>query len=155
MALQIGDISKRLDKRDKAIKKERIDKGTLGRNRPADFESIPRNLFSADQRDSPEYEDFYRAAFTFPYNDAINAQNRYNALASTFDFPDFGNEPDNVRASDWLYAYRDGAKRGLISLDDEVGPWSIEALAVQPANSGASTINPNEANKFPSKGIAI
>jgi len=51
--------------------------------------------------------------------------------------------------------YHDGAKKGLISVEDEVGTWSVAHLASQPANSGASTINPNEANKFPSQGVAI
>jgi hypothetical protein len=82
------------------------------------------------------------------------SQSKYDNLSvdpfARFDFP-----VNNSAVDYWTTLYHDGAKKGLISVEDEVGTWSVAHLASQPANSGASTINPNEANKFPSQGVAI
>ena len=109
--------------------------------------------FVAKQKDSPDYYDFYRDSTTFGAM-APFSQQKFDNLATNpyanFEFP-----VNNQAVDYWASLYHDGAKKGLISIEDEVGPWSVAHLASQPANSGASTINPNEANKFPSQVVAV
>ena len=107
----------------------------------------------AKQKDSPDYMDFYRNSTTFGAMAPFSQQKIDNLASNSYANFEF---PVNNQAVDyWTALYHDGAKKGLISIEDEVGPWSVAHLASQPANSGASTINPNEANKFPSQGVAI
>jgi len=111
------------------------------------------NPFVANQKDSPDYMDFYRESTTFGAM-APSSQQKFDNLATNpyanFEFP-----VNNQAVDYWTAMYHDGARKGLISVEDEVGTWSVSHLASQPANSGASTMNPNEANKFPSQGVAI
>ena len=97
--------------------------------------------------------DFFRESTTFGEM-APFSQQKFDNLATNpyanFEFP-----VNNQAVDYWAAMYHDGAKKGLISVEDEVGTWSVAHLASQPANSGASTINPNEANKFPSQGVTI
>ena len=129
--------------------------GTTGFNKEHPFknEITKPNPLLAKQKDSPDFYDFYRESTTFGAMAPIS-QKKLDGFASNpfanFDFP-----VNNQAVDYWTVLYHDGAKKGLISIEDEVGPWSVAHLASQPANSGASTINPNEANKFPSQGVAI
>jgi len=129
--------------------------GTLGITKEDDFKNdgVRPSPFTAKQKDNADYRDFYTNATTFAQMAPLS-QSKYDNLSvdpfSRFEFP-----VNNSAVDYWTTLYHDGAKKGLISVEDEVGTWSVAHLASQPANSGASTINPNEANKFPSKGIAI
>ena len=132
-----------------------VHEGLTGFNKENPFrgELTKPNPLVAKQKDSPDYMDFYRESTTFGAMAPIS-QRKLDGFASNpfanFDFP-----VNNQAVDYWAALYHDGAKKGLISIEDEVGPWSVAHLASQPANSGASTMNPNEANKFPSQGVAI
>ena len=48
----------------------------------------------------------------------------------------------------------------LIAYDDAVGPWSLDKFSDrnvmrQKAGDGATKINDNEVNKFPSQGVSV
>ena len=140
--------------KDKTAGKD-VHEGLTGFNKENPFrgELTKPNPLVARQKDSPDYMDFYRDSTTFGVMAPLSQQ-KFDNLAvnpyANFEFP-----VNNQAVDYWAALYHDGAKKGLISIEDEVGPWSVAHLASQPANSGASTINPNEANKFPSQGVAI
>ena len=140
--------------KDKTAGKD-VYEGTTGFNKESPFKSeiTKPNPLLAKQKDSPDFYDFYRDSTTFGAMAPIS-QKKLDGFASNsfanFDFP-----VNNQAVDYWAALYHDGAKKGLISVEDEVGPWSVAHLASQPANSGASTINPNEANKFPSQGVTV
>ena len=140
--------------KDKTAGKD-VHEGLTGFNKENPFrgELTKPNPLVARQKDSPDYMDFYRESTTFGAM-APFSQQKFDNLAvnpyANFEFP-----VNNQAVDYWASMYHDGAKKGLISIEDEVGTWSVAHLASQPANSGASTINPNEANKFPSQGVAI
>ena len=156
--LKMGGVTdlKKVRKRpkDKTAGKD-VHEGLTGFNKENPFrgELTKPNPLVARQKDSPDYMDFYRDSTTFGAM-APFSQQKFDNLAvnpyANFEFP-----VNNQAVDYWSAMYHDGAKKGLISIEDEVGPWSVAHLASQPANSGASTINPNEANKFPSQGVAI
>ena len=140
--------------KDKTAGKD-VYEGTTGFNKETYVKSdVTRpNPLVAKQKDSPDYMDFYRESTTFGEMAPFSQQKIDNLASNPYANFEF---PVNNRAVDyWAAMYHDGAKKGLISVEDEVGTWSVSHLASQPANSGASMMNPNEANKFPSKGIAI
>ena len=151
----VTDLKKvRKGPKDKTAGKD-IHEGLTGFNKENPFrgELTKPNPLVARQKDSPDYMDFYRDSTTFGVMAPLSQQ-KFDNLAvnpyANFEFP-----VNNQAVDYWSAMYHDGAKKGLISIEDEVGPWSVAHLASQPANSGASTINPNEANKFPSQGVAI
>ena len=140
--------------KDKTAGKD-VYEGTTGFNKEMYVKSdVTRpNPLVAKQKDSPDYMDFFRESTTFGEM-APFSQQKFDNLATNpyanFEFP-----VNNQAVDYWAAMYHDGAKKGLISVEDEVGTWSVAHLASQPANSGASTINPNEANKFPSQGVTV
>ena len=151
----VTDLKKvRKGPKDKTSGKD-VHEGLTGFNKENPFrgELTKPNPLVARQKDSPDYMDFYRDSTTFGAM-APFSQQKFDNLAvnpyANFEFP-----VNNQAVDYWSAMYHDGAKKGLISIEDEVGPWSVAHLASQPANSGASTMNPNEANKFPSQGVAI
>jgi hypothetical protein len=140
--------------KDKTAGKD-VYEGTTGFNKEHAFkgEITKPNPLLAKQKDSPDFYDFYRDSTTFGSMASVSQQKLDNFASNPFANFEF---PVNNQAVDyWAAMYHDGARKGLISVEDEVGTWSVSHLASQPANSGASMMNPNEANKFPSKGIAI
>ena len=140
--------------KDKTAGKD-VYEGTTGFNKEMYVKSdITRpNPLEAKQKDSPDFYDFYRDSTTFGAMAPLS-QKKFDNFATNpyanFEFP-----VNNQAVDYWAAMYHDGAKKGLISVEDEVGTWSVAHLASPPANSGASSINPNEANKFPSQGVTI
>mgnify|MGYP004397456861 CR=1 FL=1 len=152
----VKDLNQNKDLRDKAFSRsDPIDWGTIGATPRFDYAGDPRrkNPAQDSQMDSPEWRNFTRDK---GFQDSWPlAEEKLFRLSQTYDVPEFEHPIHNDEASYWVNNYRIGAQRGLIAFEDEVGPWSLEFLVQQPANSGASTMNPNEANKFPSQGIEV
>jgi|TARA_B100001094_G_scaffold156823_1_gene151849 hypothetical protein len=134
--------------------------------------------------ENPDFRDFYLNADTFtrPGSTGISpaqlSQQKFNDLnvvnyGDGFPFP-----ADNERIQRFMDIYVDGSSyetvefdpvtgtespkmvERLIAYDDAVGPWSLDKFSDrnvmrQKAGDGASKINDNEVNKFPSQGIQV
>jgi len=134
--------------------------------------------------ENPDFRDFYLNADTFtrPGSAGISpaqlSQQKFNDLnvvnyGDGFPFP-----ADNERIQRFMDIYVDGSSyetvefdpvtgtespkmvERLIAYDDAVGPWSLDKFSNrnvmrQKAGDGASKINDNEVNKFPSQGIQV
>ena len=134
--------------------------------------------------ENPDFRDFYLNADTFKYpgergvSPAQIAQQKFNDLnvvnyGDGFPFP-----ADNERIQRFMDVYVDGSSyeitefdpmtgqenpkmvERLIAYDDAVGPWSLDKFSDrnvmrQKAGDGATKINDNEVNKFPSQGIQV
>ena len=134
--------------------------------------------------ENPDFRDFYLNADTFTYpgergvSPAQIAQEKFNDLnvvnyGDGFPFP-----ADNERIQRFMDVYVDGSSyeimeldpmtgrenpkmvERLIAYDDADGPWSLDKFSDrnvmrQKAGDGATKINDNEVNKFPSQGIQV
>jgi len=142
-----------------------------------------KNVARTDD-ENPDFRDFYLNAdtFTAPTADGFSpaqiSQQKFNDLnvvnyGDGFPFP-----ADNQRIQWFMDNYVDGSSyetiefdpvtgrenpkmvERLISYDDAVGPWSLDKFSDrnvmrQKAGDGATKINDNEVNKFPSQGIQV
>ena len=134
--------------------------------------------------ENPDFRDFYLNAdtFTFPsesgFTPAQIAQEKFNDL-NTVNFGDgFPFPADNERIQRFMDTYVAGSSyeimefdpvsgketpkmvEKLIAYDDAVGPWSLDKFSdrnvmKQRAGDGATKINDNEVNKFPSQGVSV
>ena len=154
----VTDLNKiRKGPKDKAVAfGKKVDEGLLGLERRQDYFGNPQrpNPFVADQKDNPDFRNFYTNANTFVTRDAPYSQAKFDSLATAI-YSDFGIPADPVRVYNWTDAYHDGAKRGLINPENEVGPWSVENLATQYAGEGDAKIDPNVTGVFPSQDVKV
>ena len=141
------------------------------------------NIARTDE-ENPDFRDFYLNAdtFTAPGPDGVSqaqiSQQKFNELnqvsyGNGFPFP-----ADNARIQNFMWHYVDGSSyqttefnpvtgieepktvERLISFNNAVGPWSLDKFSdrnvmKQNAGDGATKINNNEVNKFPSQGVQV
>ena len=134
--------------------------------------------------ENPDFRDFYLNADTFTYpssngfTPAQIAQEKYNHLNEVEYGDGFPFPADNERIQRFMFNYQDGSSyevmefdpltgketpkmvERLISYADAVGPWSLDKFSdrnvmKQNAGEGATKINNNEVNQFPSQGIQV
>ena len=134
--------------------------------------------------ENPDFRDFFLNADTFTRPGATGispaqvSQQKFNELnvitfGDGFPFP-----ADNERIMRFMDTYVDGSSYEIMEFDpvtgkenpkmvermidykDAVGPWSLDKFSDrnvmrQKAGDGATKINDNEVNKFPSQGVQV
>ena len=150
----VTDLKKVRDTKDKAIVRgKKPPEGLLGRARDFEYGGDllkPNPLVARHRDENPDYQNFY-ADVTFPGDNALASRGKFDRL-SVSNYSEIPGYYDQRQIFDWTDAYHDGARRGLIAFEDEVGPWSVEHLATQYAGEGDAKIDPNVTGIFPNKG---
>ena len=142
-----------------------------------------KNVARTDE-ENPDFRDFYLNAdtFTAPGPDGVSqaqiSQQKFNDLNKVSYGEGFPFPADNARIQWFMQNYMDGSSyqttelnpvtgieepkmaERLISYEEAIGPWSLDKFSdrnvmKQNAGDGATKINDNEVNKFPSQGVSV